>query len=94
MANDGPWMLFSGMVATAVGLAIVLAHNVWTSGALAVAVTLVGWAALMKGLLLLFVPPHVMAKAYKSMGFERYFHLWMGVVLVIGFWIILKAFTA
>lgn len=94
MANDGPWMLFSGMVATAVGLAIVLAHNVWTSGALAVAVTLVGWAALMKGLLLLFVPPHVMAKAYKSMGFERYFHLWMGVVLLLGLWITLKAFTA
>src|SRR5574337_413566 len=27
---------------------------------------------LLKGLLLLFVPQHVMAKAYKSMGFERY----------------------
>lgn len=94
MSNDGPWMLFSGMVATAVGLAIVLAHNVWTGGALTVAVTLAGWAALLKGLLLLFVPPNVMAKTYKSMGFERYFHLWMGVVLVIGLWITLKAFTA
>ena len=94
MANDGPWMLFSGMVAVAAGLAIVLAHNVWTGGALTLAVTLVGWAALLKGLSLLFVPPHTMARAYKSMGFERYFHLWMGVVLVLGLWIALKAFTA
>ena len=49
MARSGPWMLFSGMVATAAGLAIVLGHNVWTGGALAVVVTLFGWAALLKG---------------------------------------------
>jgi hypothetical protein len=30
MARSGPWMLFSGMVATAVGLAIVLGHHVWS----------------------------------------------------------------
>jgi hypothetical protein len=94
MANNGPWMLFSGMVAAAVGLAIVLAHNVWTGSALSLAVTLMGWVALLKGLSLLFVPPHTMARAYKSMGFERYFHLWMGVVLVLGLWMALKAFTA
>jgi len=94
MASSGPWMLFSGMVATAVGLAIVLGHNVWTGGALAVAVTLVGWAALLKGLSLLAVPPEIMANAYKSMGLERYFHLWMGVVLVLGLWIAFMAFAA
>ena len=49
MARSGPWMLFSGMVATAAGLAIVLGHNVWSGGALAIAVTLFGWAALLKG---------------------------------------------
>ncbi len=92
MAGSGPWMLFSGMVATAAGLAIVLAHNVWTGGALAVAVTLAGWIALLKGLSLLFVPPHAMARAYRSMGFDRYFHLWMGVVLVLGLWIAAAAF--
>ena len=56
MARSGPWMLFSGMVATAAGLAVVLAHNVWSGGALAIAVTIFGWAALLKGLTLLLVP--------------------------------------
>ncbi len=93
MANSRPWMLFSGMVATAAGLAVAIGHNVWSGGALAVAVTLVGWVALLKGLSLLFVPPQIMANAYKSMGLERYFHLWMGVVLVLGLWIALKAFA-
>ena len=53
MARSGPWMLFSGVVATAAGLAVVLGHNVWSGGALPVVVTLVGWAALLKGVTLL-----------------------------------------
>ena len=38
MARSGPWMLFSGMVATAGGLAVVLGHQVWSGGALPVAI--------------------------------------------------------
>src|ERR1700677_1018715 len=83
MARSGPWMLFSGMVATAAGLAVLLAQDVWRSGALPVAVTLVGWMALLKGLALLMVPPSAMASAYESAGFERYFRAWMGVVLAL-----------
>ncbi len=52
MARSGPWMLFSGVVATAAELAVVLGHNVWSGGALPVVVTLVGWAALLKGVTL------------------------------------------
>jgi hypothetical protein len=92
MARSGPWMLFSGMVAAAAGLAIVLGHNEWSGGTLVVAVTLFGWAALLKGVSLLLVPPEQMAAAYKGLGFERFFHVWMGAVLVIGLWITLDAF--
>ena len=93
MARSGPWMLFSGMVAAAAGLAIVLTNNVWGGGALAVAVTLTGWAALLKGLSLLVVPPDMMAAAYKAAGFEQYFYLWMGAVLALGLWMALAAFA-
>ena len=93
MARSGPWMLFSGMVATAAGLAEVLAHTVWTGGALTIAVTLVGWTALVKGLALLVVPPSTMASAYKAVGYERYFYVWMGAVLVLGLWMALDAFA-
>ncbi len=94
MARGGPWMLFSGLAATAAGLAIVLAHNVWTGGALTVVVTLFGWAALLKGASLLLVPPEQMAAAYKGVGFERFFHVWIGAVLVLGLWIALDAFAS
>lgn len=49
-----PAMLFlTGIITLVAGLAIVLSHNVWTGGALPVVVTLLGWTALIKGLLLL-----------------------------------------
>jgi hypothetical protein len=48
MARSGPWMLFSGMVATAASLAVVLARDVWSGGALTIAVTLARCAALLK----------------------------------------------
>lgn len=86
MARSGPWMLFSGMVATAAGLAVVLGHNVWSGGALPVVVTLMGWAALLKGVALLLVPSDRMADAYKGIGFERFFHVWMvGVLTAMAF---------
>ena len=94
MVRSGPGMLFSGMVATAAGLAIVLGHNVWSGGALAIVVTLSGWAALLKGVSLLLIPPQQMAAAYKGLGFERYFYVWMGAVLVVGLLITLDAFAS
>ena len=94
MVRSGPGMLFSGMVATAAGLAIVLGHNVWSGGVLAVVVTLFGWAALLKGVSLLLIPPEQMAAVYKGLGFERLFYVWMGVVLAIGLLITLDAFAS
>jgi hypothetical protein len=42
MARSGPWLLFSSMVATVAGLAVVLGHQVWSSCVLPVVVTLTG----------------------------------------------------
>ena len=94
MARSGPWMLFSGMVATSAGLAVVLGHQVWNGGALPVVVTLIGWAALLKGVALLLVPAERMADTYKGIGFERFFYAWMVVVLAIGLWVTWLAFAA
>ncbi len=94
IVRSGPWTLFSGMAATAAGLAIVLTHTIWTGGSLAIAVTLIGWVALLKGLALLLVPPDAMARAYEFMGFERHFQLWMGAVLILGLWMTFEAFFA
>jgi len=94
MAHSDPWMLFSGMVATTAGLAVVLGHQIWSGGALPVVVTIMGSAALLKGVMLLLVPGEQIAAAYKGIGFERFFHVWMVVVLALGLWITWLAFAA
>jgi hypothetical protein len=94
ITRSGPWMLFSGVVATAAGLAVVIGHQVWSGGPLPVVVTLVGWAALLKGVTLLLVPAGRMAAVYRGLGFERFFYAWMVVVLVIGLWMTAMVFAA
>src|SRR5690606_30098977 len=84
MARNGPWMLFSGMVATATGLSIILGHRDWSDGALAVAINLAVWGALNKGLALLASPNQRMAAAYQAMGLVRFFYAWMGIILALG----------
>ena len=52
-----------------------------------------GWAALLKGIVLLLVPAERIAEAYKGMEFEKFFRAWMTAVLVLGLWITLQAFA-
>ncbi len=59
-----------------------------------VVVTLVGWAALLKGVTLLLVPAERIAAAYKAIGFERFFHVWMVAVLAVGLWVTAMTFVA
>jgi putative exporter of polyketide antibiotics len=55
-------MLILGVITLAAGLAMMLAHNIWSGGALVVVVTLVGWITLSKSLFFLFLPPEMEAK--------------------------------
>jgi hypothetical protein len=41
-------MLILGVITLAAGLAMVLAHNIWSGGALVVIVTIVGWITLLR----------------------------------------------
>jgi vacuolar-type H+-ATPase subunit I/STV1 len=50
-------LMILGIITLAIGLAMVLAHNIWSGGALAVVVTLVGWLILIKGLFFVFLAP-------------------------------------
>jgi len=93
MSRSGPWMLFSGMTATAIGLALVLRGRDAAAGALPVALDVAGAMALLKGLSLLLIPPERIAAGYRLVGFARMFSLWMGVVLALGFAMAALAFA-
>jgi len=61
MLRNPSMMLVLGILAVAAGLAMVLAHNIWSGGAQPVVVTLVGWLALIKGLIFLYLPADAIA---------------------------------
>jgi len=55
LIQNQPALFLLGLIAMLSGLAMILAHNVWSGGALPVIVTLLGWWTLVKGLLFLFL---------------------------------------
>lgn len=55
LGKDVMAYLLAGMASMAIGLAMVLAHNLWGT-LLEILVSLFGWAALVKGVLILLVP--------------------------------------
>ena len=94
LITDPPLVLLSGVIAVAVGLGVVIGHNIWSGGALPVVVTLVGWAALIKGLVLLALPPGQMAKLYEALRYERFYLAYVGVTLALGLYMTIAAFSA
>jgi len=84
-----------GVITLAVGLAMVLAHNIWSGGALVVIVTLVGWMTLIKSLLFLFLPPEVEAGFFlRQLHYQELFYLYGAVSLVLGFYLTYGGFKS
>jgi len=77
------------------GLALVLAHNFWSSGALAVVVTLVGWITLVKGLLFLFLTPEMEAELFlTNLHYAQLFYLYTAISFVLGVYLAYGGFTS
>ena len=92
LMHDAPVLLLASIVAMAAGLAIVLGHNVWSGGALAVVVTLVGWISLIKGLILLFLPPAGALAYFEAFRYAQFFYAYMSVTLIIGIYLTFSSF--
>ena len=85
LLKDEPLMFFLGVVTLSAGLAMVLAHNRWSGGALAIIVTLIGWGTLIKGVLFLTLTPETEAALFlKGLHYREFFHLYAAISLAIG----------
>jgi len=95
LLHNAPLMFLVGILTLVAGLAMILAHNVWSGGLSTVVVTIVGWITLIKGLLLLFLPQEVEADLvlYK-LHYEQYFYVFMGISLVIGIYLTYDGFVS
>ena len=91
---DRPLMLTYAIISLAIGLAMILGHNVWSSGVLPVAVTLVGWLILAKGLLLLFLTPETLTQFFERMHYGEHIYIYVAPSLVIGLYLTWAGFAA
>ena len=88
-------MLMLGIIAVAAGLAMVLGHNIWRGGALTVVVTLVGWLALIKGLIFLFLPADAIAETLMCwLRHPPLFYVSMIPSLLIGIYLTYEGFKS
>lgn len=84
MVDDAGNMLIAGIIAFTGGVAIIISHNLWQGGWLAIAITCIGWVMAGKGVALLFMPSAIFKKYYKLLHYEQFFVAYMSVTLVLG----------
>ena len=94
LIRNPPLLLFLELIALIAGLAMVLGHNIWSGGALAVVVTFIGWLVTMRGAVLLVLSEDVKLKLFEALRYEERFFVYMGATLVLGIYLTFAAFSA
>jgi hypothetical protein len=84
----------TGIFALILGLAMILGHNYWSGGALRVIVTLVGWAALVKSMLLLLLPAGMIAMYLQVFHLARLYYGYTALFFALGAYLTYAGFRA
>jgi hypothetical protein len=93
--RDPPLLYIAGLLGMTAGLAIVLAHNVWSGGALPILVTLFGWASLIKGVLLLALSPETESRVFiVGLGFDQHPNVYAAFLLALGTYLAYAGFSS
>jgi hypothetical protein len=83
MVRNSSLVMFSGILALIFGILIVVSHNIWVMD-WRVIITLLGWLALLKGVMRLFFPEFAMSKMKKCVENNASYTMMMLVTLFIG----------
>jgi hypothetical protein len=94
LAQDRPLLFVVGMIFLISGIAMALGHNVWTGGVLPVVVTFFGWITLIRGALLLILPPEAITATFEFFHFEKLFYLYAGVAFALGLYLVYAGLKA
>jgi hypothetical protein len=91
---DSPaFLYFLGSLRVLIGLAIVLAHNMWT-GTLGTIIYLVGWLTLLRGIAMLVLPVETERKILEVFSRGNVWYTTAIVAIVLGGWLAYAGFTA
>lgn len=95
LLRNSPEMFIVAIITVIAGLAMVLAHNVWSGGAVAVIVTLIGWITLIKGAVFLFLPPEAQREFFLTrLHYQELFYVYAAISLAIGIYLAYGGFAS
>jgi hypothetical protein len=94
LAYDAPVLFLACLLTLVAGLAIVLAHNVWSGGALPIVVTVFGWIVLIKGLVFLLLPADTSFAYFEALRYGQLFYLYASIDLIIGIYLTVFSFRS
>lgn len=83
----------AAILAFAVGAVTVTLHNVW-SGAPAIIVSFIGWAALVEGVIFLILPAPVMDVAARMIQSKAVVLVFAVIAIVLGLFLLIAGFSA
>lgn len=87
-------MFIIAFVSLIFGLLLVLTHNIWNAGPVALFVTLVGWALVLRSVLIFFLPHGTMRKIFRAFTFEQTYYVVFALVFVLGAYLAWSGFAA
>jgi hypothetical protein len=93
VSQQADTLLVIEVIGLAVGLAIVISHEVWTT-VLGVIVTLIGWLILLRALILLLLPPEKIAELFALVAWPQRAETYALISLVIGILLTIAGFAA
>jgi len=94
LIRNPPLLLLAEVLGLAAGLALVLGHNIWSGGALPIAVTLLGWVMAIRGAALLALSPDATMRLFNALRYEDRFYFYMGATLLLGLYLTIAGFRA
>ncbi|HYM03731.1 MAG TPA: hypothetical protein VET85_12345 [Stellaceae bacterium] len=87
VVRNPPLLLLAAVIGLAIGLAMIIGHEIWSGGLLPVVVTLLGWIITIRSAALLAFSPDTIEAFYDTLRYEERFHIYMGGTLILGLYL-------
>lgn len=93
LRKDRALLYIIGNISLILGLLIVLVHNIWNDGLLALVVTVIGWALVLRGVVAMFVQDKTVKKAVRLARIEEYPEMYALIFVFIGAYLTAAGFA-
>lgn len=86
-------VLFYGLMIFIIGLVLVSIHNIWSGAAFQIALSLLGWALVLKGLLISLLPHSFFEFLISTLNKPVIYNVAGSISVILGAWLAISGFV-